>query len=320
MDVILVSAEFGHREKRDGGVPGSLGIFWAHHGYVRSIADVRDVAHQSPRSHDSEPYRAPRTEGGASAHRPKQGTFFLSPRKREGNEISHIIGAHPQGWPEGAMARGERSHYMTIVEDHGVYASTCGYCKSTKDTFKSHGMSAHACSVEDYQHLIDRGWRRSGNWMYQPVLDDTCCPPYTVRLDVNEFTPTKSQKKVERRFTAYLEGRIDERGAPISREGDAKATHDAGAPTRPGGPTEDDAVAAMIERAVTRAVARCATNGSLSPGVAAVASTSRDSSNLALISSIDARSARSSPANALARARRSPRYAATAEDMTSRDL
>ena len=48
------------------------------------------------------------------------------------------------------MARGERSHYMTIVEDHGVYASTCGYCKSTKATFKSHGMSAHACSVEDY--------------------------------------------------------------------------------------------------------------------------------------------------------------------------
>ena len=73
----------------------------------------------------------------------------LSPRKREGNEISHNIGAHPQGWPEGAMARGERSHYMTIVEDHGVYASTCGYCKSTKATFKSHGMSAHACSGED---------------------------------------------------------------------------------------------------------------------------------------------------------------------------
>ena len=81
VDVISsVSAEFGHREKRDGGVPGSLGIFGAHHGYVRSIADVRDVAHQSPRSHDSEPYRAPRTEGGASAHRPKQGTFFQSPR------------------------------------------------------------------------------------------------------------------------------------------------------------------------------------------------------------------------------------------------
>ena len=37
--------------------------------------------------------------------------------------------------------------------------------------------------------------------------------------------------------------------------------------------------------------------------VAAFASTSRDSSNLALISSIDARSARSSPANAPARAR-----------------
>ncbi|ACO65052.1 predicted protein, partial [Micromonas commoda] len=67
-----------------------------------------------------------------------------------------------------------------------------------------------------YQHLIDRGWRRSGNWMYQPVLDRTCCPPYTIRLDVHRFAPTKSQKKVERRLRAYLEGRIDEKGAPTN--------------------------------------------------------------------------------------------------------
>ena len=155
---------------------------------------------------------------------------------------------------------------MTIIEDHGVYGSTCGYCKSEQNTFRSHGMSAHVCSVEDYQHLIDRGWRRSGNWMYQPVLDRTCCPPYTIRLDVHRFSPTKSQKKVERRLQAYLEGRIDEKGAPTNNARDPPSTAVAATGA------EEDVAAAVIERAVTRALAKCAGDGSLSPPVASLAS------------------------------------------------
>ena len=156
---------------------------------------------------------------------------------------------------------------MTIIEDHGVYGSTCGYCKSKQNTFRSHGMSAHVCSVEDYQHLIDRGWRRSGNWMYQPVLDRTCCPPYTIRLDVHRFSPTKSQKKVERRLRAYLEGRIDEKGAPTNDARDPPSTAVAAT-----GGAETDVAAAIIERAVTRALDKCARDGSLSPPVASLAS------------------------------------------------
>lgn len=171
------------------------------------------------------------------------------------------------------MSQGERSHYTTIIEDHGVYGSTCGYCKSKQNTFRSHGMSAHVCSVEDYQHLIDRGWRRSGNWMYQPVLDRTCCPPYTIRLDVHRFAPTKSQKKVERRLRAYLEGRIDEKGAPTNDDArDQPST----AVAATGGGAETDVAAAIIERAVTRALAKCALNGSLSPPVASLVASNRE--------------------------------------------
>ena len=45
------------------------------------------------------------------------------------------------------------------------------------------GMWAHTLSVQDYQNLIDRGWRRSGSYCYKPMMDQTCCPAYTIRYD-----------------------------------------------------------------------------------------------------------------------------------------
>ena len=104
----------------------------------------------------------------------------------------------------------------SIVEDHGSYASSCGYCDRKGPTSKSHGMHAHVCSVEDYQSLLDRGWRRSGRWMYRPHLNDTCCPPYTIRLDACAFAPTKSQRKVEKRWRQYLDGKLDDDGKRVA--------------------------------------------------------------------------------------------------------
>ena len=113
----------------------------------------------------------------------------------------------------------------SIIEDHGSYASSCGYCDREGPTSKSHGMHAHACSVEDYQSLLDRGWRRSGSWMYRPHLDDTCCPPFTIRLDARAFTPTKSQRKVERRWRRYLDGELDDDGKlSVEDEGEGDAS------------------------------------------------------------------------------------------------
>lgn len=43
------------------------------------------------------------------------------------------------------------------------------------------GMTAHFLSVEDYQDLIDRGWRRSGKYCYKPSNRTTCCPSYTIK-------------------------------------------------------------------------------------------------------------------------------------------
>ncbi|KAL3881818.1 hypothetical protein ACJMK2_028210 [Sinanodonta woodiana] len=92
----------------------------------------------------------------------------------------------------------------SIVEyfsEHERYR--CGYCGNT-DTNYSHGMWAHALTVQDYQDLIDRGWRRSGKYCYKPSMVITCCPQYTIRCEALNFKLSTSQKKVIKRMNRYL--------------------------------------------------------------------------------------------------------------------
>ena len=57
---------------------------------------------------------------------------------------------------------------------------------------------------KDYQDLIDRGWRRSGKYCYKPMLRETCCPQYTIRCLANDFKPSKSHKKVLKKFRNFI--------------------------------------------------------------------------------------------------------------------
>ncbi|BES87555.1 Golgi SNAP receptor complex member 1 [Nesidiocoris tenuis] len=79
----------------------------------------------------------------------------------------------------------------------------CGYCKGN-NTNHSTGMWAHCLLVNDYQELIDRGWRRSGQYCYKPKMTVTCCPLYTIRCDAANFKLSKSQKKVLKRISKFL--------------------------------------------------------------------------------------------------------------------
>ncbi|VEN52610.1 unnamed protein product [Callosobruchus maculatus] len=83
----------------------------------------------------------------------------------------------------------------------------CGYCKSPDGSI-SIGMWADTLTVEDYQNLIDRGWRRSGKYCYKPTMDETCCPQYTIKCDVQNFSLSKSQKKVIKKFNKYVQDGI----------------------------------------------------------------------------------------------------------------
>ncbi|XP_038613511.1 arginyl-tRNA--protein transferase 1 isoform X4 [Tachyglossus aculeatus] len=79
----------------------------------------------------------------------------------------------------------------------------CGYCKDEAGS-RSNGMWAHSMTVQDYQDLIDRGWRRSGKYVYKPVMSQTCCPQYTIRCRPLHFQPSKSHKKVLKKMLKFL--------------------------------------------------------------------------------------------------------------------
>ncbi|GMH38419.1 hypothetical protein BSKO_06303 [Bryopsis sp. KO-2023] len=103
------------------------------------------------------------------------------------------------------MAREEDRKDISVIHDSGPSSHSCGYCGNPIG-FHSHGMHAKNLTVYDYQDLLDGGWRRSGTYLYKPDLSKMCCPTYTIRLDVNKFTPSKAQKKVARRLERFLAG------------------------------------------------------------------------------------------------------------------
>ncbi|XP_061914597.1 arginyl-tRNA--protein transferase 1 isoform X3 [Entelurus aequoreus] len=95
------------------------------------------------------------------------------------------------------------SSYSIVEYFGGDDGYRCGYCKNEKGNF-SHGMWSHAMTVQDYQDLIDRGWRRSGKYVYKPILNKTCCPQYTIRCDPVKFQPSKSHKKILKKMIKFL--------------------------------------------------------------------------------------------------------------------
>ncbi|KAJ6772637.1 ARGINYL-TRNA--PROTEIN TRANSFERASE 2 [Salix koriyanagi] len=97
----------------------------------------------------------------------------------------------------------------TVVSDCGRRKSSCGYCKSTASTSVSHGLWAHSITVDDYQELLDRGWRRSGSFLYKPEMEKTCCPSYTIRLRARDFVPSKEQQRVSKRMQRFVDGTLD---------------------------------------------------------------------------------------------------------------
>nr|KYP75856.1 Arginyl-tRNA--protein transferase 1 [Cajanus cajan] len=108
------------------------------------------------------------------------------------------------------MASSSRSNnpMESVVVECGRRRASCGYCRSSLHNSISHGMWAHSLTVDDYQDLLDRGWRRSGCFLYKPEMERTCCPSYTIRLKATHFLPTKDQLRVSRRMQRFLDGTL----------------------------------------------------------------------------------------------------------------
>lgn len=97
--------------------------------------------------------------------------------------------------------------------------SKCGYCKGEKpreDSFSldswSHepgsqlvenstvGFQCENMTVEMYDTLCNRGFRRSGHFLYKPDLLRSCCRLYTIRTTPGEVQPSKEYRSCVRRF------------------------------------------------------------------------------------------------------------------------
>ncbi|XP_032463731.1 arginyl-tRNA--protein transferase 1 isoform X2 [Phocoena sinus] len=106
-------------------------------------------------------------------------------------------------WRVGAMASWAALSPSIVEYFEGEDFYRCGYCKNESGS-RSNGMWAHSMTVQDYQDLIDRGWRRSGKYVYKPVMNQTCCPQYTIRCRPLQFQPSKSHKKVLKKMLKFL--------------------------------------------------------------------------------------------------------------------
>jgi arginine-tRNA-protein transferase len=105
---------------------------------------------------------------------------------------------------KGALATQE-PQLRSVVQLYGDQVSSCGYCKpNNSPTSRSFGVVSTRMLAEDYERLMLVGWRRSGTYFYKPTMHLTCCPQYPIRLDVEKFAPSKSQKLVLRRLERYL--------------------------------------------------------------------------------------------------------------------
>ncbi|XAR71936.1 Arginyltransferase [Bertholletia excelsa] len=104
----------------------------------------------------------------------------------------------------GRSSRGE-----SVVSDVGPGRGYCGYCRSVGSTSISHGLWPLSLTVDHYQGLLDRGWRRSGCYLYKPEMERTCCPSYTIRLRASDFIPSKEQTRVSKRMERFLDGTLD---------------------------------------------------------------------------------------------------------------
>lgn len=86
----------------------------------------------------------------------------------------------------------------------------------------SYYAGAKHLTIEHYQILLDRGWRRSGTILYKPDLLHSCCAQYTVRLDSSRFQATKDQRQCINRLNKHLLGdsyiKDTARLYPLSRE------------------------------------------------------------------------------------------------------
>ena len=90
----------------------------------------------------------------------------------------------------------------------------CGYCKHQTVKLKHHNRSQFKFMIKSIpvnilQRMLSKGWGRSGNLIYKKDYQNCCCKLYQPRVNINNFTISKEQKKIMKRFRKYLSGEYE---------------------------------------------------------------------------------------------------------------
>ena len=78
----------------------------------------------------------------------------------------------------------------------------CGYLPDRLQSLEY--IIATSVSAEEYQLLMERGWRHFGHTLFRPACPG-CVRCRTVRVDAARFAPNRSQRRVIRRNAGELE-------------------------------------------------------------------------------------------------------------------
>lgn len=95
----------------------------------------------------------------------------------------------------------------SLIEFYGYMKGYCGYCK--RDSEEGGGrmnfdFKSDKLYPDDYQTLLDRGWRRSGEYCYHPHNKLACCPNYPISCSALSLRFTRSLRKCVENMNSYL--------------------------------------------------------------------------------------------------------------------
>ncbi|PCH41274.1 hypothetical protein WOLCODRAFT_100182 [Wolfiporia cocos MD-104 SS10] len=99
---------------------------------------------------------------------------------------------------------------ITVLSPLTPGNSTCGYCghpggrSETRSSWHQAECVPLQLSCGVYQKMIDRGFRRSGEYVYKPDLKRSCCPQYTIKLDALHFKPSRGQRQLVNRWNRFV--------------------------------------------------------------------------------------------------------------------
>ncbi|KAA6396075.1 MAG: hypothetical protein EZS28_008398 [Streblomastix strix] len=86
-------------------------------------------------------------------------------------------------------------------EDNIEPMHDCGYChKQSEITISSFTISGQEMDAEDYEELINRGFRRSGMYCYTYYPWFNCCPGFAIRADALRYNFSSTNHRDFRRW------------------------------------------------------------------------------------------------------------------------